>query len=80
MQFAGLRARGPVHVVIEHVVSDEMTGEDLHGFRLTPDTYRAFQMGVNHQRSLSAGSILSDTPSASLQEWHRQSYNPLRML
>jgi VCBS repeat-containing protein len=69
-----------VIVIIDHVATEEVLLGDLHHFRLTDDTYRSLQLGAEHTRVMTPGTILSDRPSLVLEQMHRQNLNPLALL
>lgn len=79
MHFFGVEVKTDYRVMIEHVATEEVELGNHH-FRLTPDTYRALQLGAQHLQSTTVGSILADAPSTSLEIWHNQNVNPLRLL
>ena len=80
MHFYGTKAQHDTHVVIEHVATEEVLLGDVHGFRLTDDTYRSLQLAIGHENAHTIGSILADSPSLSLETMHKQNVNPLTLL
>lgn len=78
MHFFDAEVRSHYVVMIEHVATEEVAVGNHH-FRLTPTTYRSLQLGTNHTDSATIGTILSDTPSTSLDIWHQQNVSPLRL-
>jgi VCBS repeat-containing protein len=74
-----IKARNVI-VIIDHVATEEVMVGDLHHFRLTDDTYRSLQLGTQHHRIMTPGTILSDRPSLVLERMHQQNLNPLALL
>ncbi len=79
MHFFDVKVKTNYVVMIEHISTEAVAIGDHH-FRLTPATYRALQLGANHTDRATIGTILSDSPSNSLEIWHNQNVNPLRLL
>lgn len=78
MHFFDSNVQSDYVVMIEHIATEEVAMGNHH-FRLTPTTYRSLQFGTNHSDAATIGTILSDTPSNSLDIWHQQNVNPLRL-
>lgn len=79
LNFAGANVSGNFRIVVEHVeTKDVELGNSM--FTLGEKTYQAFQMTSETVKVKTANSILSNSPSNSLENMSRQNSNPLNLL
>ena len=77
--FSGLNHEGHTRIVIEHSVNHGVALGQTE-FRLSDETYRSLQLDAQTQKSITAGTILSDSANETTLQNHGQNLNPLSLL
>ena len=79
MNFYGVPSSNNTRIVIEHVATEEVAIGDA-SLSFSDETYRSLQLDATGVKATTAGTILSDSPDASLLDIHKQNLNPLHLL